>query len=120
MGEKGSFNNSKQEAEFASQYSCCWYCHYEEDLLMNDNKNTALSDELFENIAGGFGNAQIAVSYDAFGTVIMLISDGSYIVRFDDGGEVTATAKDGKTIAGGAKVGLLAISGTWIMDDIMI
>ena len=46
----------------------------------------------------------------------MLLKDGSYMVRFDDGGEVTASSKDGKSIAEGAKVGLFAVAGGWIMD----
>ena len=83
---------------------------------MNDNKNMALSDELFADVSGGFGVARRQKIYDAVGTVIMLLKDGSYMVRFDDGGEVTASPKDGKSVAEGAKVGLFAVAGGWIMD----
>ena len=55
---------------------------------MNDNKNMALSDELFADVSGGFGIASSQKIYDAVGIVIMLLKDGSYMVRFDDGGEI--------------------------------
>jgi hypothetical protein len=80
---------------------------------MNDNKNMALSDELFADVSGGFGVASSQKIYDAVGIVIMLLENGSYMVRFDDGGEVTASPKDGKSIAEGAEVGLFL---RWWLD----
>jgi hypothetical protein len=85
---------------------------------MNDNKNMALSDELFADVSGGFGVASSQKIYDAVGKVIMLLKDGSYMVRFDDGGEVTASPKDGKSIAEGAEVGLFSFAGGWIMEPL--
>ena len=85
---------------------------------MADNRNMALSDELFADVSGGFGVASSQKIYDAVGIVIMLLKDGSYMVRFDDGGEVTASPKDEKSIAEGAKVGLFAFAGGWIMDPL--
>ena len=56
--------------------------------------------------------------YDVYGEVIVYLGNRRYLVKIDDGGEVTATFNDDHELVKGTKVGLKSLSGSWKMEEI--
>lgn len=58
-----------------------------------------------------------AQKYDAFGIVVRFLGDRQYLVRLDDGAEITADFNGQSTVDEDTEVGLIALAGSWAMEE---
>ncbi|MBR2274990.1 MAG: hypothetical protein IJ873_02870 [Lachnospiraceae bacterium] len=85
---------------------------------MAKTNNMQLSDDIMAKATGGIiEDERESGYYDTFGKVISKEGDG-YLVRFGDGGEVLASFEQKHVVPEGTRVGLKALGGGWVMEEV--
>ena len=77
--------------------------------------NKKLDDSKMAQANGGTGEQ--LTQFDAYG-IILSKTDEGYLVRLDNGEEITVVYEGKHIISNGARVGLIMLDGGWEMEDI--
>ena len=85
---------------------------------MSENKNIKLNDEAMAHASGGVTfDPKGTPKFNGFGTVIKYLGDQHYLVRRDDGVEITASFDQRHIVEEGTEVGLIMLCGGWAMEE---